>query len=113
MNAFTQKAKDMNIERFHIKGVRWFQRSYGNTYHVAYISALIDGVWVELGTTEKEYGYGEQYLCTAGKWLIDNGIIEDKPYSNLNNGYQLNSYSFREENNIDCNVVDVKRQKDM
>lgn len=113
MNAYTQKAKDMNIERFAIKGVRWFQKSYGNTYHTTYISALIGGKWVDLGSTESEYGYGEQYLCTAGKWLIDNGYLINEAEGNLTNGYQCNSPSFREENNIDHHVVDVKRQRDL
>jgi hypothetical protein len=114
MNAYTTKAKEMNITAFAIKGVRWFQKSYGNTYHTTYISALVDGKWVDLGSTEKEYGYGEHYLCTAGKWLINNGfILEAADNSQLKNGYQFNSYSFRQANAIEHFASDVKRQKDM
>lgn len=113
--SYTAKAKEMNISRISVKGARWFQRTYGNTYHTAYISALIGDKWVDIGSTEIEYGYGEQYLCTAGKWLIENGFIENTPEYNysLKDGYQLNNYEFREANNVDHYVVDVKRKKDL
>lgn len=115
MNAYTQKAKDMNITAFAIKGVRWFQKSYGNTYHTTYISALINGKWEDIGSTDKEYGYGEQYLVTAGQWLIENGFIEDLsgPQEVMGKGYQFNLYTFRQANAIEHFVQDVKRQKDL
>ncbi|MNF84971.1 hypothetical protein D3C85_693510 [compost metagenome] len=113
MNAYTNKAKEMNITAFTIKGVRWFQKSYGNTYHTTYISALIDGVWTDIGSTDKEYGYGEHYMCTAGQWLIENGFIENVEFGTLKDGYQFNSYEFRENNAIEHFVQDVKRQKDL
>jgi len=115
MNAHTTKTKEMGITRFSIKGYRWFQKSYGNTYHTTYISALIDGVWCDLGSTPMEYGYGEQYLCTAGKWLIDNGFIENLKDAQqlIGDGYQFNQYTFRQVNNIDNSVQDVNRKKDL
>lgn len=118
MNAYTAKAKEMNITAFAIKGVRWFQKSYGNTYHTTYISALINGKWEDIGSTKIEYGYGEQYLVTAGQWLIENGFIEDNKIENdvqtgLTNGYQFNSRTFRQDNTIEHFVSDVKRQKDL
>ena len=113
MNAYTTKAKEMNITAFAIKGVRWFQKSYGNTYHTTYISALINGKWEDIGSTDKEYGYGEQYLCTAGQWLIENGFIENTPCGTLTNGYQFNNYQFRADNAIEHFVSDVNRQKDL
>jgi hypothetical protein len=115
MNAYTTKAKEMNITAFAIKGVRWFQKSYGNTYHTTYISALINGKWEDIGSTKIEYGYGEQYLVTAGQWLIENGFIENTPEYNysLKDGYQFNNYEFRQTNAIEHFVQDVKRQKDL
>lgn len=107
MNAYTTKAKEMNITAFAIKGARWFQKSYGNTYHTTYISALINGKWEDIGFTEKEYGFSEQYLCTAGQWLIDNGFIQAE------NGYAFNNFSFRKDNAIEHFVSDVNRQKDL
>ena len=44
-----------------IGGKRWFQKTYGNTYHTVYIN--IDGEWDF--KSEKQYGYGEGYLQTA------------------------------------------------
>lgn len=103
----SNKAKEMGIEAFSIKGVRWFQKTYGNTYHIAYVSALVNGRWQELGATKTEYGYGDHYLVTAGDWLIENGFI------NCTTGYALVNYSVREALNIEHYSEDVKRKKDM
>lgn len=113
MNAYTTKAKEMNIAAFAIKGVRWFDKAWGNTYHTTYISALIDGTWQDIGSTKMEYGYGEQYLCTAGKWLIDNGYLTNDAQVTLTDGYQLNSYQFRSDNAIEHYSKDVQRKRDL
>lgn len=63
--------------------------------------------------SDKEYGYGEQYLCTAGQWLIENGFIGNTPCGALTNGYQFNNYQFRADNAIEHFVSDVNRQKDL
>jgi hypothetical protein len=55
-------------------GRRWFQRTYGNTYHTAEI--IVDGETVH--TTPREYGYGDQYTDTALRWMVENGIIPAK-----------------------------------
>lgn len=104
---FTSKAKEMNIQKFSIKGNRWFQKSYGSTYHKAHISAMIDDMWVDVGSSEMEYGYDEMYLVTGGQWLIDNGFIEAE------SGYEFAKRSFRDENSIEHYAVDVKRQRDL
>ncbi|MFA5323714.1 MAG: hypothetical protein WC373_13665 [Smithella sp.] len=52
-------------------GRRWFQRTYGNTYHTAQI--IVDGVTIH--KTPKQYGYDNQYAYTAFQWLKDNKII--------------------------------------
>ena len=51
----------------HIEGRRWFQRTYGNTYHTVYIYS--DGECVY--SSPKEYGYDYQYITTALEWLRD------------------------------------------
>lgn len=99
--------KAANIEAFAVKGVRWFQKTYGNTYHVAYISALINGQWLELGKTAVQYGYGEHYLVTAGAWLVENGFIE------CNNEYFLADYSVRDALKVEHYSKDVQRKRDM
>lgn len=107
MNAYTQKAIDMKITAFAVKGVRWFQKTYGNTYHTTYISALIDGVWQDIGSTKMEYGYGDHYQHTAGEWLIENGFIEAE------NGYTFHGWQFQQDNAIQFYVEDVQRKRDL
>lgn len=105
MNAYTTKSKDMNITAFSIKGTRWFQKSFGNTYHKAYVSALIGDEWVELGSTPMQYGGNDQYIVSGMDWLVENGFIPAEGYSS--------HYSFYKENNITTYAQDVKRQKDL
>lgn len=101
----TEKAK--GVEAFSIKGNRWFQKSYGNTYHIAYIDALINGKWVELGATDMQYGYGDHFLVSAGAWLIENGYVE------CNNEYFLSNYNVREDFAVDYTASDVDRKRDL
>jgi hypothetical protein len=61
----------------HIEGRRWFQKTYGNTYHSVRI--FKDGK--EIAYLPYQYGYGEQYLQTALEWLQANGHApKDAPY---------------------------------
>lgn len=55
-----------------IIGRRWFQKTYGNTYHSAI--AVMDGVTVL--NTGRHYGYGDQYLQTAFEQLEAKGLIQ-------------------------------------
>ena len=104
--SLSDKAKAMGIEKLHIQGLRWFQKSYGNTYHTAVISALIDGKYVELGKTRMQYGYGEQYLVSAGAWLIANGFINCQEKE----GYALSHYTVRGSLKIEHMATDVKKK---
>ena len=56
----------------HIEGRRWFQRTYGNTYHSVRI--FKDGE--QVAYLPFQYGYGEQFLQTAWEWLGANGMPE-------------------------------------
>lgn len=62
------------INTMKIEGKRWFQRSYGNTYHT--VKVFVNG---EALTSEITYGYGSHYLQTAAELLKENGydIPED------------------------------------
>lgn len=46
----------------HIEGRRWFQKTYGNTYHSVYFH-FTDGSVERVA--DCAYGYGEGYLQTA------------------------------------------------
>lgn len=106
---YSQKAIEQGVQGFHITGRRWFQKSYGITYHTATIGALIGDNWVEIGKTEMHYGYGGQYLVTAGDWLIKNGWLEDAELG----GYDIARWQIREALNISESVADVPRKRDL
>ena len=57
----------------HLDVRRWFQATYGNTYHT--VAVYVDSG--HIGTSERTYGYGDHYLHTAGTILRDAGLLED------------------------------------
>ena len=84
----------MTRKATHITGRRWFQKTYGNTYHTTTIH-------YNAGTMEKspvQYGYGEQYLQTAYEMM---GL----PYGG--------TLGLREKLGITYSVADVERQRDL
>lgn len=85
----------------HIEGRRWFQRTYGNTYHSVRI--FEDGELV--ATLPYQYGYGDQFLQTALDWLKANGKVPaDAEYG---------TRYLREVLGGTYSVSDVTRQKDL
>lgn len=111
-NTHTIKATDKleGVTEIYIEGLKWFQESYGNTYHRAYISILKDGKWQTVGHTEIQYGYGDQYLTSAGEWLIENGYID----SDQKSGYYLDRLNMEKLGIVlSYRSEDVKRKKDM
>ena len=56
----------------HITARRWFQKTYGNTYHSVRIYR--DGELI--ATLPFQYGYGDRWLQTAFEWLSHNGMPE-------------------------------------
>ena len=71
---------------------RWFQKSYGNTYHSCEVK--------EVGKIDYRYGYGDHYLNTAAELL---GISE----ADLRKDIRNNPADYT----IVC--VDVDRKKDL
>ncbi len=92
-----------------IIGRRWFQRSYGNTYHTAEI--FIDGKMVY--KTPRQYGYGSQYEETAIKYLEDQGLIPQR--EKYENGCSEAPFRLFERLGIEYNheALDVMRKKDL
>lgn len=86
----------------HIEGRRWFQKSYGNTYHS--VTIHIDGGKVL--QSGKRYGYGEGYLQTAWQLLQDAGVIHQSAQYG-------GTRALRETYGITYSVVDVPREKDL
>lgn len=84
---------------YHIIGKRWFQKSFGNTYHSVRI--LENGQ--EIAHIPKTYGYDDQYLQTAIDWLSSNRGVE-KTYS---------TRFLREILRATWEVNDVQRERDL
>ena len=97
------------MKSLHIEGRRWFQKTYGNTYHSVRI--WIDGN--QVACLPYQYGYGEQFLQTAWEWLGHNGFPE--LLEKHDNGCWKNygTQYLREVLHGTYSVVDVSRQKDL
>lgn len=65
-----------------ITAKRWFQKSYGNTYHSVEVSKLVDDSWQTVGRVPFCYGYGDHYLNTAADIL---GITEQQLRDDMRN----------------------------
>lgn len=87
-----------NIESLKIFGRRWFQKSYGNTYHTT--TVIVNGEEIKSGIA---YGYGNHYLQTAADVLKSAGY----------NIPENNSEAYAMMTKYDHEVVDVKRKKDL
>jgi len=96
----------------HINGRRWFQKSYGNTYHT--VTVNIDGEHVF--SSGQEYGYGDQYQQTAWEWINANadklGIEPLKVHANGGNE-AVYQYVERTGNKVVNTVSDVSRERDL
>ena len=86
------------IETLKIYGKRWFQKSYGNTYHT--VTVIVNGEEMKSGIT---YGYGNHYLQTAADMLRNAGY--DIPKNNGEAYAMMTRYEHE--------VTDVKRKKDL
>jgi hypothetical protein len=93
-----------------VYGKRWFQRTYGNTYH----SVRITTRDAELAYLPYQYGYGDQYLQTAIDWLKAN---REKLLAEHNievpENLEYGTRFFREILNGNYNCMDVERKKDL
>lgn len=86
---------------------RWFQKTYGNTYHSVEVSLLDGDKWKVLGVNNFEYGYGNHYLHSATTILKEHGLIPEDIY-------QIN-HNICEKYHLSINeiVSDVSRKKDL
>ncbi len=92
-----------------INGRRWFQKTYGNTYHT--VTVHIDGE--HLFTAPKQYGYGDQYLETAMAAIHASGKFP--PRTQHANGSHEANYQWAERvgAKIVNSVADVSRERDL
>ena len=87
---------ERKIKMIIITAKKWFQKSYGNTYHS--VSVYRDSEF--LGYIPFRYGYGDHYLNTAAGIL---GI----PETELRHDIRKNDKKYH------INVIDVQRKKDL
>lgn len=93
------KAKDT----FVIIGKRWFQKTYGNTYHS--VKVFYNGEF--LGENVYSYGYGDSYLQTAF------GIIKSKGFFQGENYFPWAKIDADDSISVVYQVIDVQRKKDL
>lgn len=87
-----------------IDGRRWFQKTYGNTYHT--VTVTIDGVST---TSGQHYGYGDQYRQTAFDMLQERGYFKGYTY----NTFCSWCYEEKNRSKIHFTCADVKREMDL
>lgn len=88
------------MELISISAKRWFQRSYGNTYH----SVVVHLAGREPLRSGKVYGYGDHYLQTACEMLNRAGILATHP---------LTMWARETGRELAISVADVQREKDL
>lgn len=122
----TVKAAD--IKEISITGKRWFQRSYGNTYHSVSVSAVVSketaarllgdnrypagngDVWIDLAYVSDVYGYERHFEHTALQCLKQATEDAPKAWDDLHyicQAAQALGVEYSE------NVYDVNRKKDL
>lgn len=126
MNIFnTVNAAD--IKEISVTGKRWFQRSYGNTYHSVSLGALVSvevadrlgankygnksgDVWIDLAYVGFAYGYDRGFEQTALSAMIE--AVKDAPAA-----WRGMSYACQAAADLGVvyteNVYDVSRKKDL
>lgn len=107
-----EKHAEQHRPRITIIGRRWFQRTYGNTYHS--VSVIVDGT--NIGRVPFMYGYGDQYIQTAFSILQDKGIYPKT--GERRNGFEVDYSRFLDDmrnhrDRFTITVSDVARQKDL
>lgn len=115
------------IKEISVTGKRWFQRSYGNTYHSVSLSALVSvevadrlgankygnksgDVWIDLAYVGFAYGYDRGFEQTALSAMIE--AVKDSPAA-----WRGMSYACQAAADLGVvytdNVYDVSRKKDL
>lgn len=105
---------DTMTKTIEVHARRWFQKTYGNTYHS--VRVIVDGETV--GVRSDVYGYGDHYLHTAGEVLIAAGF-------GLSDAYDLHGFRYDTEAGakvghmagerfeLTTTVEDVARKRDL
>jgi len=101
----------VEVKSIYLHGRRWFQRSYGNTYHTCEI-------WVNGRLIHKipfTYGYGDLCVYNGAKWLADNGYGAFTGFGDACSKTGCHPSGYCREAGIEYIqiVTDVKRKRDL
>ena len=101
---FGTSARRGKVKSIEIWGKRWFQRTYGNTYHKVrvYVNDEL------IGTSPITYGYGDGYVQTAEAILKKNGYIKSKSPSE-----SLSRYCREKGIDLKYYANDVKTEREL
>ena len=86
----------MKVKTITIDARRWFQKTYGNTYHS--VRVYVNNEY--LGGVDFAYGYDRQYIQTAFDILSNNGIFpyrRTKKLATVNAGEGAREYQTPQE----------------
>lgn len=121
------KVNANEIKEISITGKRWFQRSYGNTYHSVSVGVMVPvevadrlnankygnecgNVWIDLAYIGCEYGYERMFEQTALAMLTE--AVQDAPKEWANFVYICQAAKALNVPYTE-NVYDVTRKKDL
>ena len=92
------------VKSIEIWAKRWFQKSYGNTYHA--VRVYVNGEFI--GSSKITYGYGDSYLQTAEEVIKKAGYIKLKKANE-------SLWSYCREKNIKLKyyATDVNKEKEL
>ena len=91
-------------DQVYIYGKTWFQKSYGNTYHITkvYVNNEIVGI------SEIQYGYGEQYVQT-GMDILWNNFLPPYKWKMNYSSWRLKDFGIK----IQTEETEVTRERDL
>lgn len=108
------KLLNKNITEIYVNGKRWFQKSYGNTYHTVKVD-IYNGTTKKWQTLQSGivYGYDNHFEHTAAMLLLKEGIF----FASGTESMEQNAYKLARKFHIDdiftVDVMDVNRKKDL
>ena len=120
-----------DIKEVSVIAKRWFQKSYGDTYHSVELSVLVSGetankidpvkypivkesdVYIDLAYNGFEYGYGDHYNHTALQMLI--ATVTDAPewLAISQSMYTIRTACNKLDVHFSETCIDVDRKKDL
>ncbi len=111
------------ITELHIRANRWFQKTYGNTYHRVRISIIYNDGTSDSLDSGKHYGYGEGWNQTALMIATQAGLVTQEFYPERWHDHQktlpqeryvyLTQYAKDKGIITHTSVNDVLRQRDL